>query len=101
MASDEPRANCHPTKNTSATTASAIASVSHLNTLSPRPDGGAIRSIVDLTAGLSGATAIGMAACALHFNFVHAFQHALAQLRWQRRIIEVLRHIFAFGQRPF
>ena len=63
MASDEPRANCHPTKNTSATTASAIASVNHLNTLSPRPDGGAIRSIVDLTAGLSGATAIGMMAC--------------------------------------
>ena len=60
MARDEPRANCHPTKKTSATTASAIASVSHLNTLSPKLDGGAMRSIVDLTAGLSGATAIGM-----------------------------------------
>src|SRR5436853_1922812 len=101
MTGDEPRASCQPTRNTSATTASAITSVSHLNTLSPTPDGGAIRSIVDLTTDGSGVATIGMTVSVLHFDFVHALQYTLTQLHRQRRIIQLLRHAFALGQRPF
>ncbi len=44
MASEDPTHNSHPIRMTSTTTADAIASVSHSNALSPKRDGGAMRS---------------------------------------------------------
>src|SRR5437016_3987707 len=100
IAAAEPRASCQPTKKTSATTASAIASVSKPKTLSPTRDGGGIRAIVDLAAG-DWIALIGITRLALHFDLVHALQDAFAQIVWQRRVVQVLHHRFTFGQRPF
>src|SRR5258708_20965596 len=62
IANDEPRASCQPTRKTSTTTASAIASVSHSNALSPKRDGGFILAASDLPAiaGASRLEALGM-----------------------------------------
>src|ERR1700693_298077 len=49
IASDEPRASCHPIKKTSKMTTSAIPSVSHSKALSPNRDGGAILAGAALT----------------------------------------------------
>src|SRR5438128_12229301 len=100
IAAAEPHASCHPTKKTSATTASAIASVSKPKTLSPTRDGGGIRAIVDLAAG-DWIAATGITRLALHFDLVHPLQDAFAQIVWQRRIVQISRHHFTFSQRPF
>src|SRR6266513_682303 len=98
-AAAEPRASCQPTKKTSATTASAIASVSKPKILSPTRDGRGIRAIVDLAVG-DWIAAIGITRFALHFDLIHAFQDAFTQIVCQRRIVQILRHRCAFGQRP-
>src|SRR5437667_5717534 len=105
IAREEPFANCQPTRNTSAATASAIASVKYSNALSPKRDGGDIRATTEGSAsaeiaGLMTPAIVEPPAVELHLDFVDALQHTLAQVGRQRRIIKILRHIFAFGQRP-
>src|ERR1041384_7494127 len=98
MASEEPRASSQPTRNTRPMTASAIASVSHLKTLSPSRDGGGMRSIVDPGAWLLGSATIVIVI--LRLDLFDAFEHALTHCGRQRRVIELFRHVLAFAQRP-
>src|ERR1700720_1183739 len=107
MASDEPRASCQPTRKTSATTASAIASVSHSNALSPKRDGGFILAATE--PAISGA-APELAKIAivelspgppLYLDLVDPFQHTLLQTVRQRRILEILRHFLSIFRGPF
>src|SRR5213596_4181286 len=87
IAKDEPFASCQPTRKTSATTASAIASVKYSNALSPKRDGGDIRATTEGSAsaeiaGLMTPAMVKPPSGELHLDFVDALQHTLAQVGW-------------------
>src|SRR5437016_10161228 len=72
IASDEPRANCQPTRKISATTASAMASVIHSNALSPKGDGRDIRVTTERSASgeIGGSTATAMVKTSQRWNYI-------------------------------
>src|SRR6266542_2020772 len=76
-ATEDPCQSCHPSKVTSTITASAIASVRHLNALSPNRDGGAMcaraeRSSMDMCAVL---IVVILSEAKNHRSFFRQHQH--------------------------
>src|SRR5947199_4738871 len=112
IATEDPIQSCQPIRIISTTTASAIASVSHSNALSPKRDGDAMRAWTERSStAIDAATAIKLNILIssgrplrytprLHLDFVDSFENALLKAVGQWRILQIRRHFLAVLRSP-